>query len=478
MAAEEETKTSPAKRKVQGVGKPFFALGAAAQLVCVVLYLATTTSTDMWWTRSSLNKAGATGVVPSAANMQLYNNYIGVTLMLFIGFGYLMTFLRYYGLGALGLTMFIICIGMQWSIWVFHMFGNLANGEYHSFPFDVKALLEGDFAVAAFLISFGGIIGKANPAQLLVLTLLEAVFYSANTQLILFKWLEVADCGGTIVIHMFGAYFGLAVAWVLGKPTRGEEKETSSRVSDLFSFIGTLFLWLYWPTFVAGWLPPGTVQADTAITNTVLALLASTVCTFLLSAGLNDKIFRPVDIQNATLAGGVTIGALANLNIGPGIALLVGCAAGLLSTFGFCKVQGFLCEKLGLHDSCGINNLHGMPSILGAILSIIAPAFGEQKSGTGAFGKPGNQLLALVLTLLVSILTGLLTGFVMKLLKDEGEAFNDKEFWEVAEDEEAVSSDPKATTAATVQVEAGDSGKGEAAWEGVVTTSGAWSEKR
>merc|ERR1719416_280343 len=166
----------------------------------------------------------------------------------------------------------------------------LANGKYHSFPIDVKALLEGDFAVAAFLIDFGG----------------------------------------TIVIHMFGAYFGLGVAWMLGKPTKGEENEASSQVSDLFSFIGTLFLWLYWPTFVAGWLPPGSLQAETAITNTVLALLGSTVSTFILSAALSGRLFRPVDIQNATLAGGVTIGALANLHITPGFALLVGCSAGLL----------------------------------------------------------------------------------------------------------------------------------------------------
>jgi len=277
--------------------------------------------------------------------------------------------------------------------------------------------------------------------QLLVLTLLEAVFYSANTQLILFKWLEIADCGGTIVIHMFGAYFGLGVAWVLGKPTKGEEKEESSQISDLFSFIGTLFLWLYWPTFVAGWLPPGTVMADTAITNTVLALLASTVCTFILSAALNGKVFRPVDIQNATLSGGVTIGALANLNITPGFALLVGCGAGLLSTLGFCKVQSFLCDKLGLHDSCGINNLHGMPSILGAILSIIVPAFGHQKTGTGAFGEPVNQLLGTVLTLAVSILTGMFTGFVMKLFKDHGESFSDKMYWETAKEDAGADAD-------------------------------------
>ena len=31
----------------------------------------------------------------------------------------------------------------------------------------------------------------------------------------------------------------------------------------------------------------------------------------------------------------------------------------------FSFVQPFLCEKLKIHDSCGVNNLHGMPGAWG-----------------------------------------------------------------------------------------------------------------
>jgi len=39
--------------------------------------------------------------------------------------------------------------------------------------------------------------------------------------------------------------------------------------------------------------------------------------------------------------------------------MLIGGIAGMLSTFGFAHIQPFLKKKIGLHDTCGIHNLHG-----------------------------------------------------------------------------------------------------------------------
>lgn len=47
-----------------------------------------------------------------------YQYFTGVEIMMFIGFGYLMTFLKRYGMGALGLTMLITILGLQWGIWI------------------------------------------------------------------------------------------------------------------------------------------------------------------------------------------------------------------------------------------------------------------------------------------------------------------------------------------------------------------------
>ena len=60
-------------------------------------------------------------------------------------------------------------------------------------------------------------------------------------------------------MHVFGAYFGLAVAKMLCVSVDGEntrvtsdseqnisEKDQSSYNSDLFALLGTLFMWIYW----------------------------------------------------------------------------------------------------------------------------------------------------------------------------------------------------------------------------------------
>lgn len=52
-------------------------------------------------------------------------------------------------------------------------------------------------------------------------------------------YVQITDVGGSIIIHMFGAYFGLAVARVLyNKHTEDNDKEGSVYHSDVFAMIG------------------------------------------------------------------------------------------------------------------------------------------------------------------------------------------------------------------------------------------------
>ena len=84
-----------------------------------------------------------------------------------------------------------------------------------------------------------------------------------------------------------------------------------------------------------------------------------------------------VHVQNATLAGGVAIGSAANLMVSPGGALAVGMSAGLLGTCGYAYLMPRLEAAIGLRDTCGVHNLHGMPGVLGglvaALVAVLAP---------------------------------------------------------------------------------------------------------
>lgn len=348
----------------------------------------------------------------------IYNFYVGVALMMFVGFGYLMTFLKAYGLGAVGLTAYITCLGVEVAVIAESFMG---KGEL---SLDFMSLLNGNFAVAAVLISFGGLIGKISPTQITALVVIELICYCANKVFFLKQYDEsplILDCGGTIIIHVFGAYFGLCACKVLGPPAT-DKLNASSYTSDIFSLVGTVFLWLFWPSFVAGALPSGAGQT-TALINTVLALLASTVSTFALTPLLEGGKITTVPIQNATLAGGVSIGATANL-ITPFGAVVVGSLAGLLSTIGFVKGPFFSDV-----DTCGISNLHGMPGIFGGLVSVALPHF---IPGTGI--DMNSQAIGLAGTLVISCVTGVATGFVLKSLDSPTECFSDATFWGCADD--------------------------------------------
>lgn len=174
----------------------------------------------------------------------------------------------------------------------------------------------------------------------------------------------------------------------------------------------------------------GTQQQQRAIINTYLSLASCCVTTFITTILLTpENKVDIVHIQNSTLAGGVAIGAAANLILQPYGSLLVGCAAGVVSVVGFRFLGVFLERKWGVTDTCGVHNLHGLPAIFGGLIAAILTAvatedeYGEglynvfpgmvSRNGTGrsSVEQGGFQLLGFVVTLIISITSGLLTGW-------------------------------------------------------------------
>jgi len=387
-----------------------------------------------------------------------YPMFQDVHVMIFIGFGFLMTFLKKYGLSAVSLNMLCAVVCLQWSTLVIGFFhfhereiqpeilapnGSVVQERLtrNVIELSLTSLLTADFASAAVLISFGVVLGKTSPLQLILMALIEIVLFVAN-EVLGRNVFGAIDAGDTIFVHLFGAYFGLAVSRVMyHRKYEGSEKQGSSRSSDMFSMVGTIFLWMFWPSFNAAAAKHGEPQ-HRAILNTYFSLCAAVLASFAFSAATNKRYkFVMEHIQNATLAGGVAIGACADLVVQPYGCLIVGSIAGIVSTVGYSYITPWMSKKLHTHDTCGVHNLHGMPAIIGAILSCIMAglatkeAYGDSEEGLKDVypalfehyddhghlvegiteGKQAvNQLVASAVTFIIAIVGGGLTGLFLR----------------------------------------------------------------
>lgn len=207
--------------------------------------------------------------------------------MLLGGFGMLMAFLRRYGFSTVSLTMLLTTTAMEWAV-LFGGFARMGDGDGVTIRIGMENLIEGGLAAAAVLISCGAVLGKTNAFQLLVMAVVESVFFVLVNH-VGYNVLGVADVGGSIFIHSFGAYFGLAVSFALSHRAADRDRpwpvQVSTVTSDLFSIVGTVLLWVFWPSFNAV-LAKDEAGFHRAVINTHLSIIGSTIATFIASAFL------------------------------------------------------------------------------------------------------------------------------------------------------------------------------------------------
>ena len=73
------------------------------------------------------------------------------------------------------------------------------------------------------MITLGAVLGKADLFQCWVLITLEVIFYSLNEAIGLVV-METVDMGGSMYIHTFGCYFGLAATYFFNPKRAIEDK--------------------------------------------------------------------------------------------------------------------------------------------------------------------------------------------------------------------------------------------------------------
>ncbi|KAM4047331.1 RH-like protein isoform 2-T2 [Anomaloglossus baeobatrachus] len=353
--------------------------------------------------------------------------------MIFIGLGFLFGFLKKFGFSGIAFNFLNGVMGLQWAIildtLIFKNPPEIQN-------IGINSLKNGLMSIFPVLISCGAVLGKVNPLQLIVMTILELPLFTAN-RYIMKEYLMMSNHNTMMHGHIFGAYFGLAMSWAMIPPLTGkkasEENEKLTRFSELFSILGTLFLWMFWPSYNSIMLTNQS-QLRNAIYNTFFALATSTVTVFSVSSLLNQKgKFKMAIVRNAILAGGVSSGFIAYMVQYPWISMTLGLISAIVSTIGFTYLQNTMNVITIVHDTCGIHYTFGMPGLLGGIVYTVIILMADL-----GIGISSSQALVgvgcILLTLTLSLAGGILTGFLLtcKLLRPpkEWHFFHDQPYWE------------------------------------------------
>jgi ammonium transporter Rh len=131
-----------------------------------------------------------------------YAMFTDVHVMMFVGFGFLMTFLHRYSFSAVAFNFVLCAFILEWALLVRGYIVDWQK-EDGNFILDVKSLITADFVSASVLISMGAVLGKVNGIQLILMGLFEVPVQVVN------EWIGTElfcanDAGESMFVHAFG----------------------------------------------------------------------------------------------------------------------------------------------------------------------------------------------------------------------------------------------------------------------------------
>lgn len=322
---------------------------------------------------------------------------------------FLMLFIKRYEWAVCLATLLVFAVS-----WPLYLLGHvyLKGGEL-----DVEALILAVFASITLVIAIGVFLGHISAHAMLLAAALFVPAYMLN-EWFMFEVLEgVLDAGGSILVHIFAAYWGWGVILALRNRSVRDVPMQTTVHSVSFVWLASMLLFVLWPSFVTALLPPEEVIP--AMINCYLALVAATLTTYATQFLLRRTI-DPLVYTYAILAGGVAIGATVNV-VGPVTAWVIGALAGVLSALSFLYLNEWLGRRTGVLDTMGVHNLHGVPGIFGGLAAIVVA------------GAPASQALAVVGAMAIALVTGAVTGLIIKTLPPPEPVLDDAQMFPVGE---------------------------------------------
>ncbi len=213
----------------------------------------------------------------------------------------------------------------------------------------------------------------------------------------------VLDYAGGTVVHINAGVAGLASCLALGKRL-GYGRDPMPPHNLTLTMIGASLLWVGWFGFNAGSATAADGRAGMAMAVTQIATAAAALA-WMFTEWLVKKKPSVLGIASGAVAGLVAITPASGF-VGPGAAVVIGVAAGVLCFFAATSLK----RAMGYDDSLDAFGVHGIGGVVGALLT---GAFAS-KEIAGVDGSVSTQLWGVGSTLIY----GFVVSFILLKLID------------------------------------------------------------
>jgi len=328
-----------------------------------------------------------------------------------------------------------------------------------------QSMIEGLLATVPVQITYGMLLGKVGPSQLMLCAIMCVTSYGLNYWIniyILGAWDHV---GGCCVIHSFGAFFGIGCTLFASGKGAAQNPDNAPRYNaDVLCMVGVILNWMTFPSFNAYYAPAAAQQA--VVVNTYLSQFSSCVAAMVFSSLYSGQFkLDPADVQRSSIAGGVAISSVVSIFAQPWEAMVIGFIGGGACSTSHHFLRRFLEKNLNITDTVGAVSLHAVPSLVAWIAGILyvrdlgaeemgkwqGLQFGPQQTRTlpyeleyglifahnmGGGETALYQAIMLPVTIAVATVTGMMTGAAARHVSGPSVArtFSDSIFWVVPED--------------------------------------------
>jgi len=372
------------------------------------------------------------------ADFMLFFTHIAI--FVFVGFPLLNSYMRKYQYSGLVFSLLVAAWAFLWTVLWRNLWGNIEGGlPWERDRMTIYTIIAALYGSTVALIVFSAVLGRVGLMSIFVITFLATFWYNVNNYVCLFL-LKGVDYAGPNSVWLFAGAFGIACASFLVFFGRIFIRRTETWVdyaylarrdrlpsyhSNVFAIVGTLIMFVTFPSFNGAFAP--NASQFRVVINVIVAICTSVVFAFLASRVFRGGKWNMLDIQRATLAGGIACSSAFAQGATPGGAMVLGAAAGLVAAVSYSFFNPLGERRFGLVDEAGVFSYAFLPALTGSIAGIIQTAIVAHN--TLIFGnynyliyphrgsQAGYQAAILFISLGIGLAGGFLTGFLIWVLE-------------------------------------------------------------